>query len=79
MIDNLLTMSEIIQMVTDVRTKDAGIIQKMAEIMTAYAEYEKNRLPPCTATPQRTLRAASAAGRTRSSRTKKLPTMSESR
>lgn len=40
MIDNLLTMSEIIQMVTDVRTKDAGIIQKMAEIMTAYAEYE---------------------------------------
>lgn len=78
MIGNLLTMSEIIQMVTDVRTKDAGIIQKMAEIMTAYAEYEKNRLP-CTATPQRTLRAASAAGRTRSSRTKKLPTMSESR
>ena len=50
MIDNLLTMSEIIQMVTDVRTKDAGIIQKMAEIMTAYAEYEKNRLPPV---PQR--------------------------
>lgn len=46
MIGNLLTMSEIIQMVTDVRTKDAGIIQKMAEIMTAYAEYEKNRLPP---------------------------------
>ena len=45
MIGNLLTMSEIIQMVTDVRTKDAGIIQKMAEIMTAYAEYEKNRLP----------------------------------
>lgn len=44
MIDNLLTMSEIIQMVTDVRTKDAGIIQKMAEIMTAYAEYEKNLL-----------------------------------
>lgn len=33
MIGNLLTMSEIIQMVTDVRTKDAGIIQKMAEII----------------------------------------------
>ena len=44
MIGNLLTMSEIIQMVTDVRTKDAGIIQKMAEIMTVYAEFEKNRL-----------------------------------
>ena len=31
MIDDLLTMSEIIQMVTDVRTKDASFIQKFAE------------------------------------------------
>lgn len=44
MIDDLLTMSEIIQMVTDVRTKDASFIQKFAEFMPAYAEYEKNRL-----------------------------------
>ena len=40
----LLTMSEIIQMVTDVRTKDASFIQKFAEFMPAYAEFEKNRL-----------------------------------
>lgn len=44
MIDDLLTMSEIIQMVTDVRTKDASFIQKFAEFMPAYAEFEKNRL-----------------------------------
>ena len=44
MIDDLLTMSEIIQMVTDVRMKDASFIQKFAEFMPAYAEFEKNRL-----------------------------------
>ena len=44
MIDDLLTMSEIIQMVTDVRTKDASFIRKFAEFMPAYAEFEKNRL-----------------------------------
>lgn len=44
MIDDLITMSEIIQMVTDVRTKDASFIQKFAEFMPAYAEQEKNRL-----------------------------------
>lgn len=31
-------------MVTDVRTKDASFIQKFAEFMPAYAEFEKNRL-----------------------------------
>ena len=36
MIHDLLTMSEIIQMVTDVRTKDASFIQKFAEFMPAY-------------------------------------------
>ena len=35
MIDDLLTMSEIIQMVTDVRTKDASFIQKFAGFMPA--------------------------------------------
>ena len=44
MIDDLLTMSEIIQMVTDVRIKDTSFIQKFAEFMPAYAEQEKNRL-----------------------------------
>ena len=33
MIDDLLTMSEIIQMVTDERTKDASFIQKFAEFI----------------------------------------------
>ena len=44
MIDDLLAMSESIQMVTDVRTKDASFIQRFAEFMSAYAEFEKNRL-----------------------------------
>ena len=35
MIDDLLTMSEIIQMVTDVRTKDSSFIQKVAEFIPA--------------------------------------------
>ena len=35
MIDDLLTMSEIIQIVTDVRTKDASFIQKFAEFIPA--------------------------------------------
>ena len=41
MIDDLLTMSEIIQMVTDVRTKDASFIQKFAEFMPAYCQMEQ--------------------------------------
>ena len=41
MIDDLLTMSEIIQMVTDVRTKDASFIQKFAEFMPTYCQMEQ--------------------------------------
>ena len=41
MIDDLLTMSEIIQMVTDVRTKNASFIQKFAEFMPAYCQMEQ--------------------------------------
>ena len=41
MIDDLLTMSEIIQMVTDVRTKDASFIQKFVEFMPAYCQMEQ--------------------------------------
>lgn len=44
MIDDLLTMAELVDMVSDMRTKDASIIQDMARLMPTYAEYEKNRL-----------------------------------
>ena len=44
MIDDLLTMAELIDMVSDMRTKDTRFIQEMAKFMPAYAEYEKSRL-----------------------------------
>ena len=44
MIDDLLTMAELIDMVSDMRTKDIRFIQEMAKFMPAYAEYEKSRL-----------------------------------
>ena len=44
MIDDLLTMAELIDMVSDMRTKDIRFIQDMAKLMPAYAEYEKSRL-----------------------------------
>jgi hypothetical protein len=44
MIDDLLTMAELIDMVSDMRTKDIRFIQEMAKLMPAYAEYEKSRL-----------------------------------
>lgn len=44
MIDDLLTMAELVDMVSDMRTRDASIIQDMARLMPTYAEYEKNRL-----------------------------------
>jgi hypothetical protein len=44
MIDDLLTMAELIDMVSDMRTKDIRFIQDMAKFMPAYAEYEKSRL-----------------------------------
>ena len=44
MIDDLLTMAELIDMVSDMRTKDIRFIQEMAKFMPAYAEYEKRRL-----------------------------------
>lgn len=44
MIDDLLTMAELIDMVTEMRTKDIRFIQEMAKLMPAYAEYENSRL-----------------------------------
>ena len=46
MIDDLLTMAELIDMVSDMRTKDIRFIQDMAKLMPAYAEYEKSRTAP---------------------------------
>lgn len=44
MIDDLLTMAELIDMVASMRTKDISFIQEMAKIMPSYAEFEKSRL-----------------------------------
>lgn len=44
MIDDLLTMAELIDMVSDMRTKDIRFIQEMARFMPSYSEYEKSRL-----------------------------------
>lgn len=43
MVEDLLTMAELIDMVSDMRSKDIRFIQDMAEITSAYAEYEKSR------------------------------------
>jgi hypothetical protein len=44
MIEDLLTMAELIDMVSDMRTNDARAIQELGKFFPAYAEYEKNRL-----------------------------------
>lgn len=44
MVEDLLTMAELIDMVSDMRTKDARAIQEFGKLFPAYAEYEKNRL-----------------------------------
>lgn len=44
MIEDLLTMAELIDMVSDMRTKDIRFIQDMAKLMPAYAEFEESRL-----------------------------------
>lgn len=43
MIEDLLTMAELIDMVTDMRSKDIRFIQDMAEILPVYAEFEQSR------------------------------------
>ena len=44
MIDDLLTMPEIIQCVADMRTQDAKAIREFGKFVPAFAAFEKNRL-----------------------------------
>ena len=44
MIDDLLTMSEIIQCVADMRTQDVKAIRGFGKFIPAFAAFEKNRL-----------------------------------
>ena len=44
MIDDLLTMSEIIQCVADMRTRDMRAIREFSKFVPAFAAFEKNRL-----------------------------------
>ena len=44
MIDDLLTMSEIIQCVADMRTHDVKAIREFGKFVPAFAAFEKNRL-----------------------------------
>ena len=44
MIDDLLTMSEIIQCVADMRTQDIKAIREFGKFVPAFAAFEKNRL-----------------------------------
>ena len=44
MIDDLLTMSEIIQCVVDMRTQDMRAIREFGKFVPAFAAFEKNRL-----------------------------------
>ena len=44
MIDDLLTMSEIIQCVADMRTQDVKAIREFGKFVPAFAAFENNRL-----------------------------------
>lgn len=44
MLDDLLTMSEIIQCVADMRTQDVKAIREFGKFVPAFAAFEKNRL-----------------------------------
>ena len=44
MIDDLLTMSEIIQCVADMRTQDMRALREFGKFVPAFAAFEKNRL-----------------------------------
>ena len=44
MIEDLLTMAELLGMVADMRTKDVRAIQEFGKYVPAFAAYEKNRL-----------------------------------
>ena len=44
MIEDLLTMAELLGMVADMRTKDVRAIQEFGKYVPAFAAFEKNRL-----------------------------------
>ena len=44
MVEDLLTMAELIDMVSDMRMKDVRAIQEFGKSIPAYAAYERNRL-----------------------------------
>src|SRR5699024_2231146 len=44
MIEDLLTIAGLIDMVSDMRTKDVRTIQEFGKFIQAYAAYERNRL-----------------------------------
>ena len=44
MIEDLLTMAELLDMVADMRTKDVRAIQEFGKYIPAFAAFEKNRL-----------------------------------
>lgn len=44
MVEDLLTMAELIDMVSDMRIKDVRAIQEFGKFIPAYAAYERNRL-----------------------------------
>ena len=44
MVEGLLTMAELIDMVSDMRTKDVRAIQEFSKFVPAFAAYERNRL-----------------------------------
>lgn len=44
MIEDLLTMAELLDMVADMRTKDVRAIQEFGKYVPAFAAFEKNRL-----------------------------------
>ena len=44
MVEDLLTMAELIDMVSDMRTKDVRAIQEFGKLIPAYAAYERSRL-----------------------------------
>ena len=44
MVEDLLTMAELLDMVADMRTKDVRAIQEFGKFVPAFAAFEKNRL-----------------------------------
>ena len=44
MVEDLLTMAELIDMVSDMRTRDVTAIRELAKYIPGFAAFEKNRL-----------------------------------